>query len=51
MKGILNSQDRINAGKTAQPQGLFFTGANYNEIEWNQELNSSSSLNFLFSEQ
>ena len=51
MNGILNSQDRINAGKTAQPQGLFFTGANYNEIEWNQELNSNSSLNFLFSEQ
>ena len=51
MNDILNSQDRINAGKTAQSQGLFFTGANYNDIEWDEELNSNNSLNFLFPKQ
>ena len=50
MNDILNSQDRINAGKTAQPQGLFFTGAHYNDIEWNERFNSKGPFNFLFSE-
>ena len=33
MKTILNAQDRKVAGKTAQAQGLFFTGAEYEKIK------------------
>ena len=29
MQDILESENRINAGKTAQAQGLFFLGAEY----------------------
>ena len=32
MKTILNARDRKIAGKTAQAQGLFFTGADYKKI-------------------
>jgi tRNA U38,U39,U40 pseudouridine synthase TruA len=32
MLNILKSENRLNAGKTAQSQGLFFLGAEYKDI-------------------
>ena len=49
MISILSSQDRKNAGKTAQAQGLYFTGASYKKIKWSQEENFTNPLSFLFS--
>ena len=49
MISILSSQDRKNAGKTAQAQGLFFTGASYKNIKWREEENSTNLLSFLLS--
>ena len=49
MKTILNAQDRKIAGKTAQAQGLFFTGADYKEINLGLKDNATDPLSFLFS--
>tara|TARA_B100000287_G_C20658568_1_gene789382 strand:- start:1542 stop:2333 length:792 start_codon:yes stop_codon:yes gene_type:complete len=49
MISILSSQDRNNAGKTAQAQGLFFTGASYKKIKWSKVEKSTNPLSFLFS--
>ena len=49
MKTILNAQDRTNAGKTAQAQGLFFTGAEYKKINLDLKDDVANPLNFLIS--
>ncbi|MDB3947604.1 tRNA pseudouridine(38-40) synthase TruA [Gammaproteobacteria bacterium] len=49
MKTILNAQDRKIAGKTAQAQGLFFTGADYKEINLGLKDSATDPLSFLFS--
>ncbi len=46
IKSILTSEDRKNAGKTAQSNGLFLTGASYEKINLNQEENFSNSVIF-----
>ena len=48
MISILGSQDRKNAGKTAQAQGLFFTGASYKKLKWSQKKDSKNLLDSLF---
>ena len=47
MKTILNAQDRKIAGKTAQAQGLFFTGADYKKINLDLKDNAANPLSFL----
>jgi tRNA U38,U39,U40 pseudouridine synthase TruA len=47
MKTILNAQDRKIAGKTAQAQGLFFTGADYKKINLGLKDNAANPLSFL----
>ena len=49
METILNAQDRKIAGKTAQAQGLFFTGADYKDINLGFKDNAPDLLSFLFS--
>jgi len=49
MKTILSAQDRKIAGKTAQAQGLFFTGANYKKINIDLKEDVANPLNFLTS--
>ena len=49
METILNAQDRKIAGKTAQAQGLFFTGADYKEINLGLKDSATDPLSFLFS--
>ena len=44
MKTILSAQDRKIAGKTAQAQGLFFTGADYKKIDLSLNNNSTNPL-------
>ena len=46
IKSILTSEDRKNAGKTAQSNGLFLTGASYEKINLNQEEKFSNSVMF-----
>ena len=43
------AQDRTNAGKTAQAQGLFFTGAEYKKINLDLKDDVANPLNFLIS--
>ena len=47
MKTILNAQDRKIAGKTAQAQGLFFTGAQYKKINLPLQKDVANPLSFL----
>ena len=47
MKTILNAQDRAIAGKTAQAQGLFFTGAAYKKINLDAKESVANPLGFL----
>ena len=49
MKTILNARDRKVAGKTAQAQGLFFTGAEYEKINLDLKEGVANPLNFLIS--
>jgi tRNA U38,U39,U40 pseudouridine synthase TruA len=49
MKTILSAQDRKIAGKTAQAQGLFFTGADYKKINIDLKENVANPLSFLSS--
>ena len=49
MKTILNAQDRKIAGKTAQAQGLFFTGANYKKINLGLNNNATNPLSSFIS--
>jgi tRNA pseudouridine38-40 synthase len=46
MKTILNAQDRKGAGKTAQAQGLFFTGAEYKKIKLDLQDDTINPFNF-----
>lgn len=47
MKTTLNAQDRKIAGKTAQAQGLFFTGAEYKKINLDLKDDATNPLSFL----
>ena len=47
MQDILESENRINAGKTAQAQGLFFLGAEYKNFSLIKPTPSNSFLSFL----
>ena len=47
MKTILTAQDRKIAGKTAQAQGLFFTGADYKKINIDLKENIANPLSLL----
>lgn len=47
MKTILNAQDRKIAGKTAQAQGLFFTGADYKKINLYLKDDATNPFSFL----
>ena len=47
MLEILKSEDRINAGKTAQAQGLFFLGAEYKNLQLAQSNHTHSFLSTL----
>jgi tRNA pseudouridine(38-40) synthase len=47
MLEILKSEDRTNAGKTAQAQGLFFLGAEYNNLQIAQSIHTHSFLSTL----
>lgn len=47
IKTILDSQDRSVAGKTAQAQGLFFTGAEYKKINLKLTEDIDNPLSFL----
>ena len=47
MKTTLNAQDRKIAGKTAQAQGLFFTGAEYKKINLDFKDDATNPLSFL----
>ena len=47
MKTILNAKDRKIAGKTAQAQGLFFTGAQYKKINLPLQKDVANPLSFL----
>ena len=49
MKTILSAQDRKIAGKTAQAQGLFFTGADYKKINIDLKEDVANPLSFLTS--
>ena len=49
MKTILNAHDRKIAGKTAQAQGLFFTGADYKKINLGLKEHAPNPLSFLLS--
>ena len=49
MKTILNAQDRKIAGKTAQAQGLFFTGANYKKINLGLNNDATNPLSLFIS--
>ena len=49
MKTILNAQDRKIAGKTAQAQGLFFTGADYKKINLGLNNDAANPLSFFIS--
>ena len=46
MKTILNAQDRKVAGKTAQAQGLFFTGAEYKKINLDLQDDATNPFSF-----
>jgi len=46
MKTILSAQDRTIAGKTAQAQGLFFTGAAYKKINLDAKESVANPLSF-----
>jgi tRNA U38,U39,U40 pseudouridine synthase TruA len=46
MKTILNAQDRKVAGKTAQAQGLFFTGAEYKKINLHLQDDATNPFSF-----
>ena len=46
MKTILSAQDRTIAGKTAQAQGLFFTGAAYKKINLDAKESIANPLSF-----
>lgn len=48
MQDILESEDRMNAGKTAQAQGLFFLGAEYKNLHLLKSTPSNSLLSSLF---
>ena len=47
MQDILESENRINAGKTAQAQGLFFLGAEYKNFSLIKLTRSNSFLSLL----
>ena len=47
IKTILSAQDRTIAGKTAQAQGLFFTGAAYKKINLDVKDSAANPLSFL----
>ena len=47
MQDILESENRINAGKTAQAQGLFFLGAEYKNFSFIKPTRSNSFLSLL----
>jgi hypothetical protein len=49
MQDILESENRINAGKTAQAQGLFFLGAEYKNFSLIKSTRSNSFLSLLLS--
>ena len=49
INAILNSQDRKNAGNTAKARGLFFTGAEYKNIDLDISSRISNPLSFLMS--
>ena len=46
MKTILSAQDRTIAGKPAQAQGLFFTGAAYKKINLDAKESVANPLSF-----
>ncbi|MDC1525980.1 tRNA pseudouridine(38-40) synthase TruA [Gammaproteobacteria bacterium] len=47
MLDILNTESRLNAGKTAQSQGLFFLGAEYKDLKFPDQMHNSSLFNLL----
>jgi len=47
MLHILKKESRLNAGKTAQPQGLFFLGAEYKDLKFPDQRHTSSLFNLL----
>jgi tRNA pseudouridine38-40 synthase len=47
MQDILKSENRVNAGKTAQAQGLFFLGAEYKNFSLTKSTRSNSLLSLL----
>jgi hypothetical protein len=50
MISVITALDRKMAGKTAQAQGLFFTGANYKNVDLKIGINSNP-LSFILGPQ